>query len=118
MKNIYEITDNNGDVWVLVPTVRAGEKFITVGDGDRLEFYRLKPVKKTEKIEYRLIFSVEGRGVSYLIDEEYEFTEDTANKLSEAISALVEYVQDDTIENHERLMTFAWEARKSFQESQ
>jgi hypothetical protein len=82
--------------------------------------YALKPVKKTEKKEYRIIFSVEGKGVSHLFDEEYEFTEEAAHKLSEAISALVEHTtsNDFTGAKKNKLIDKAIEAKASFQESQ
>jgi hypothetical protein len=81
---------------------------------------RPKPVKKTEKKEYRIIFSVEGKGVSHLFDEEYEFTEEAAHKLSEAISALVEHTtsNDFTGAKKNKLIDKAIEAKASFQESQ
>jgi hypothetical protein len=102
-------------------TDEEGKKYNLVDpDWDEHHCVLIEPVKKTKgKKKFYLSFhsfSVPG----YMIDEELDLTPTTANKLSEAISALVEYVQlgkfdsamfvglDDKIQ----------EARESFEESQ
>jgi hypothetical protein len=78
----------------------------------------LEPVKKTEKKSYALVFAEHGK--SSMVSENLDLTPTTAHKLSEAISALVEYVTQDypVYKNREILMSKINEAHKSFQESQ
>jgi hypothetical protein len=79
------------------------------------QYTGLKPIEpKSEKKEYILdLFSRHGH---HPVHEKLDLTEPTANKLSEAISALVEYV---TNKNQSwDYDTKIEEARKSFQESQ
>jgi hypothetical protein len=101
-----ETSDTNTLAWALIDALEA-----------------LKPVKKTDdKTIYILAFGEIGEGWN-LINKDLDLTPTTANKLSEAISALVEYMQST-----EKPYAKAWsnskveekadEARESFQESQ
>lgn len=84
----------------------------------------IKPVKKTEKKGYKLDFSEDSTKSNFDGVIEYlNLAEDTAHKLSEAISALVEYMQTPyeigaEIKNKKELLNKADEARESYQESQ
>jgi hypothetical protein len=87
----------------------------------------LKPLKKTEKKEEYMIQTWQPGIVNVDYRNELKLTETTALKLSEAISALVEYVTNPVKVNQappsyeadfQILENSAIEARKSFQESQ
>lgn len=97
----------------------GGERYELVNMSDAIPSgcLVLKPVKKTEKkynfsIEFKEIANTNNLDIGYmwagLVDK------DTANKLSEAISALVEYVQGNKLHPEHKYI----EARQSFQESQ
>lgn len=83
------------------------------------DLYTLKPVKKTEdKKKFYLAFHSFSM-IGYEIDEEYDLTPTTANKLSEAISALVEFVTGYGEESELAVMAGkARAAHKSYKESQ
>lgn len=80
------------------------------------DIYVLKPIEpKSEKKEYIIdLFSRHGH---HPVHEKLDLTEPTAKKLSEAISALVEYVTSENW-NRNKLGDLALEARKSYRESQ
>jgi hypothetical protein len=123
LEEYMKITTNEGE-FELVDVSRD------LGNGDYSEgqFYALKPttqtllkqvapVKKTEKKE----FNIRGTLIDTytgltLFNKDLVVTEPTANKLSKAISALVEYVQGEP--NIMDVNNKAEAARKSYQESQ
>jgi hypothetical protein len=81
--------------------------------------YALKPVKKTEKYGYKIMFVCEIDYASLPRSIELTLNPTTAHKLSEAISALVEYMQTDLPEHKwDSLEYQAKKARESFKESQ
>lgn len=101
-----KFTDENGNKYEVHATMPMVDK----------EYLVIKPVKKTEKKLYILVFDESGSG-GILIDEHLNLTPTTANKLSEAISALVANVtaSEPFKQNY---VAKAEEARKSYQESQ
>jgi hypothetical protein len=91
--------------------------------------YTLKPVKKSERKDTYFITFFKEFGITgeYLLKLDLELTPTTANKLSEAISALVEWMQDpksrkdydgETPIPENIFFIKAAEAKQSFQESQ
>jgi hypothetical protein len=78
----------------------------------------LKPVKKTEKHDTYIVSLVNlDIDSKPLLDKSLSITPTTANKLSEAISALVEYVQNGEAQ-WGNVESKVWDAKQSFQESQ
>lgn len=110
-----KITTEDGQEFELVENER---------DGNSKDIhYTLKPVKKTEKKKYRLLFYEDLDEQLNIYTKSFELTELTpkaAQKLSEAISALVEYVQSSEFDKkkYEILQETTEEAWVAYQESQ
>jgi hypothetical protein len=92
-----------------------GKEFNAIPVEESLDYY-LEPVKKTESKDTYTVMMVHQ-------DFEHDFSKDlsltppTANKLSEAISALVEYMESPDSGN-DKLIDLAAKASVAYQESQ
>jgi hypothetical protein len=104
-------------------TTNEGEfELIAVSDDANFtKVYGLKPVKKTEKKEYQvcldLVDEYDKSRSMVKWSKDLHLTPTTANKLSEAISALVEYVTTGK-GSTDKLTIVATEALQEYWESQ